>query len=134
MSFAHSPRRPLQGLLGKPQVVHYIDLAFRLKTDKGRLLTLRLRKPGLFLPAAKEILLAHQDPEDAGFRVDKTYIFVRELLDRFDGTCERNLTEILGMEWERDIEAGTSVLHQSCLLYTSPSPRDLSTSRMPSSA
>eukprot|EP00831_Metopus_contortus_P027112 TRINITY_DN22898_c0_g1_i2.p1 TRINITY_DN22898_c0_g1~~TRINITY_DN22898_c0_g1_i2.p1 ORF type:complete len:129 (+),score=20.27 TRINITY_DN22898_c0_g1_i2:120-506(+) len=25
-------------------------------------------------------------------------------------------------------------LHQSCLLYTSPSPRDLSTSRMPSSA
>ena len=25
-------------------------------------------------------------------------------------------------------------LHNSCLLYTSPSPRDLSTSRMPSSA
>ena len=25
-------------------------------------------------------------------------------------------------------------LHVSCLLYTSPSPRDLSTSRMPSSA
>ena len=24
--------------------------------------------------------------------------------------------------------------HKSCLLYTSPSPRDLSTSRMPSSA
>ena len=24
--------------------------------------------------------------------------------------------------------------HQACLLYTSPSPRDLSTSRMPSSA
>jgi hypothetical protein len=43
---------------------------------------------------------------------DKTDIFVRELLERFDGTCERNLTEILGMEWERDIEAGTSVLHQ----------------------
>ena len=31
----------------------------------------------------------------------------------------------------RDIEF---VLHQICLLYTSPSPRDLSTSRMPSSA
>ena len=26
------------------------------------------------------------------------------------------------------------VLHQSCLLYTSPSPRDPKTSRMPSSA
>jgi len=43
---------------------------------------------------------------------DKTDTFVREILDRFDGTCERNLTEILGMEWERDIEAGTSILHQ----------------------
>ena len=28
------------------------------------------------------------------------------MLDRFDGTCERNLAEMLGMEWERDIEAG----------------------------
>ena len=30
--------------------------------------------------------------------------------------------------------SGTAALHLSCLLYTSPSPRDLSTSRMPSSA
>ena len=30
--------------------------------------------------------------------------------------------------------AGLPVLRKSCLLYTSPSPRDLSTSRMPSSA
>ena len=29
---------------------------------------------------------------------------------------------------------GKGVLNNSCLLYTSPSPRDLSTSRMPSSA
>jgi hypothetical protein len=60
----------LQGLLGKPQLAQSADLAFRFKTDKGRLLTLRLRKPGLYLPAAKEILLAHQDLEDAGFRVN----------------------------------------------------------------
>ena len=35
-------------------------------------------------------------------------------------------------------EAGAAILHlyarNPCLLYTSPSPRDLSTSRMPSSA
>ena len=31
-------------------------------------------------------------------------------------------------------ELCTSVLYSLCLLYTSPSPRDLSTSRMPSSA
>ena len=32
----------------------------------------------------------------------------------------------------RTVAAG--VCHSDCLLYTSPSPRDLSTSRMPSSA
>ena len=31
-------------------------------------------------------------------------------------------------------DAGNTPLHFACLLYTSPSPRDLSTSRMPSSA
>ena len=31
-------------------------------------------------------------------------------------------------------EGGVSSLRPICLLYTSPSPRDLSTSRMPSSA
>ena len=34
-----------------------------------------------------------------------------------------------------DLQASeTATVNQSCLLYTSPSPRDLSTSRMPSSA
>ena len=60
----------LQGLLGKPQVAQYADLAFRLKTDKERAIILRLRKPSLFLRESKEILLAHQDLEDAGFRVN----------------------------------------------------------------
>ena len=31
-------------------------------------------------------------------------------------------------------EGNTAALARTCLLYTSPSPRDLSTSRMPSSA
>ena len=47
---------------------------------------------------------------------DKTDTFVREMLDRFDGTCERTLTEMLGKEWERDIEAGTSILHQRAFM------------------
>ena len=36
----------------------------------------------------------------------------------------------------RDMESGTVItgLWQSCLLYTSPSPRDVEESRMPSSA
>ena len=35
---------------------------------------------------------------------------------------------------EHDNRSSNDVDMQSCLLYTSPSPRDLSTSRMPSSA
>ena len=41
--------------------------------------------------------------------------------------------EIDGLAGEKMLEAGCNRLW-SCLLYTSPSPRDLSTSRMPSSA
>ena len=41
-----------------------------------------------------------------------------------DKTFEQN--------WKGCTEAGMPI--QGCLLYTSPSPRDLSTSRMPSSA
>ena len=33
-----------------------------------------------------------------------------------------------------EVELGMDVMIRTCLLYTSPSPRDLSTSRMPSSA
>jgi hypothetical protein len=66
----HPRSAKLQGLLGKPQIAQYADLASQLKTDKGRAIVLRLRKPGLFLPQAKEILQAHQDLEDAGFRVN----------------------------------------------------------------
>ena len=37
--------------------------------------------------------------------------------------------------WQYAVLLGyTGLIHVSCLLYTSPSPRDLSTSRMPSSA
>ena len=32
------------------------------------------------------------------------------------------------------LQAGQVPIYEPCLLYTSPSPRDLSTSRMPSSA
>ena len=40
-----------------------------------------------------------------GSNDEKIDAFIAKLLDRFDGTCERNLTEMLGMEWERDVEA-----------------------------
>ena len=43
---------------------------------------------------------------------------------------------ILGNTFHLWLRPGTQIIkqHGDCLLYTSPSPRDLSTSRMPSSA
>ena len=37
-------------------------------------------------------------------------------------------------EYDKFVAIGVIVKGETCLLYTSPSPRDLSTSRMPSSA
>ena len=39
-----------------------------------------------------------------------------------------------GLALELSLDPNCFLLNSSCLLYTSPSPRDLSTSRMPSSA
>ena len=44
------------------------------------------------------------------------------------------LEEAKRLNTERVIATSTSEVYGTCLLYTSPSPRDLSTSRMPSSA
>ena len=51
-------------------------------------------------------------------------IFVKEGNETF-------ITEIIDVF---ETEIVISIKDKSCLLYTSPSPRDLSTSRMPSSA
>ena len=40
---------------------------------------------------------------------------------------------LIGVSGE-SVEENRAFLYMACLLYTSPSPRDLSTSRMPSSA
>ena len=45
--------------------------------------------------------------------------------------CRRGFEDIVAYLLEQE---SVSVRHCDCLLYTSPSPRDLSTSRMPSSA
>ena len=50
---------------------------------------------------------------------------------------EKNLlTQIFRLFTQSDVDVGAGYIdkYMPCLLYTSPSPRDLSTSRMPSSA
>ena len=49
------------------------------------------------------------------------------------GSSHANFLDGLAQEFAR-IDATAMRLIEDCLLYTSPSPRDLSTSRMPSSA
>ena len=55
---------------------------------------------------------------------------LRELDDRIDG-LEADLEYVAEARAAAAADGGSVA---SCLLYTSPSPRDLSTSRMPSSA
>ena len=65
--------------------------------------------------------------EDVGVIIEK-YVSPRRLWKTPNETMARRLGEIL-----QTIEPDEDII-VSCLLYTSPSPRDLSTSRMPSSA
>ena len=55
----------------------------------------------------------------------------------FSGTTplpDCSLTDVSVTEVYHDSSSDWIEIYNSCLLYTSPSPRDLSTSRMPSSA
>ena len=52
-----------------------------------------------------------------------------------EGHCTFAMLEMLNQGWTRETLAQRTLFTtHTCLLYTSPSPRDLSTSRMPSSA
>ena len=62
--------------------------------------------------------------------------YINENLEALRQSEKQNVQDQYVVDKERASELGKSfqALSQFCLLYTSPSPRDLSTSRMPSSA
>ena len=61
--------------------------------------------------------------------------FMREITPDKPSTADMTtLIDECFRQVSRDVEEGASGPEAFCLLYTSPSPRDLSTSRMPSSA
>ena len=67
----------------------------------------------------------------------KTMILVALLLAAFVINLDTTLVNVALPAMVRQLHATTTQLQwvvDACLLYTSPSPRDLSTSRMPSSA
>ena len=80
-------------------------------------------------------------PDPSVFELQQDMLFAEELCEnvmvQVIYTLGENGIDIGDKEFLQDIafviEALKSTLY-SCLLYTSPSPRDLSTSRMPSSA
>ena len=59
-------------------------------------------------------------------------------IDHGKSTLADRMLQLTGVVAERDMRAQyldrMDIERERCLLYTSPSPRDLSTSRMPSSA
>eukprot|EP00831_Metopus_contortus_P002091 TRINITY_DN10778_c0_g1_i1.p1 TRINITY_DN10778_c0_g1~~TRINITY_DN10778_c0_g1_i1.p1 ORF type:complete len:471 (-),score=80.34 TRINITY_DN10778_c0_g1_i1:142-1554(-) len=103
-------------------------------------------RTGVLDPGEKKELLIICTPDDARLFEDTLNIYIEEgefsqikLRARAYGTsiCIKNLKstqveDIGGQKYPAyEINFGTNYI---CLLYTSPSPRDLSTSRMPSSA
>ena len=60
--------------------------------------------------------------------------FVVHVLERFFGLNHAQAFEIMLTVHKKGLAVVGVFSHEICLLYTSPSPRDLSTSRMPSSA
>ena len=60
-----------------------------------------------------------------------------QVMFRFKQLLEQNeakISQMISEEHGKTLEDAAGELKRGCLLYTSPSPRDLSTSRMPSSA
>ena len=79
------------------------------------------------LDAQKKELLDRLEKERQALE-ENLNLETREYYGRFEGVIRGNIEKL---------DAESAVLEgklQDCLLYTSPSPRDLSTSRMPSSA
>ena len=76
---------------------------------------------------------------------DRNSSILKALIKEYTRTGEPVASEILNVKYRLGVSSATirndftilaeeGYLYKPCLLYTSPSPRDLSTSRMPSSA
>ena len=65
---------------------------------------------------------------------EKIQNFYTKYLENFKTFKEFNASHILVKEEDEALQIIEKLKIKSCLLYTSPSPRDVSRSRMPSSA
>ena len=68
-------------------------------------------------------------------RLPKSLKVLLENLLRHEDEVTVDKKQILALkDWLKDKKSNTEIAYRPCLLYTSPSPRDRSLSRMPSSA
>ena len=86
-----------------------------------------------------KIYLKNNTPEYYNIALDRYYNSVDGNVWLSFPSSERNKVKegqfiILKKEHDNDLPVQVNNRYKICLLYTSPSPRDLSTSRMPSSA
>ena len=127
-----SPQRPL--VLGstsryRRELLERLNLPFEVtapQVDETPLPGEAPRALALRLALAKAKAVARQHPEAVVIGSDQVADLAGEPLGK-PGQHERAVQQLRQMR-------GQTVVFQTCLLYTSPSPRDLSTSRMPSSA
>ena len=83
--------------------------------------------------------LSLNDPGAAISRLQQAYLYQEYSCARpspieVSEVAERMLREALGPEGAQQVAAHPTLRNAICLLYTSPSPRDATLSRMPSSA
>jgi len=94
----------------------------------------------LAAPGGTPVMAAAEGVTQAGFEPGGAGIYVTETIDQHVRLLYCHLSRVHITAGQRvspgEIigDVGTTGLATGCLLYTSPSPRDLSTARMPSSA
>ena len=72
--------------------------------------------------------------KSAGMTVVLREILLRDKPDAFLAASKSATVPVLELRDGRVIEESLDIMFWACLLYTSPSPRDRTRSRMPSSA
>ena len=75
-----------------------------------------------------------QGSQQAGMGKELLDRYSNFLIDDFEETLGWSLQEVILNSTQEEVRKTNIAQPYICLLYTSPSPRDLSTSRMPSSA
>ena len=111
----------------------FIETTYQYGILEARMRELAFLNKGISITLTDE----REKEEDGSFKSHNFYSEggLKEFVDFIDMNREKLLPEVIHMEGEKnDIPVEVAMHYNTCLLYTSPSPRDGLLSRMPSSA